>query len=298
MIHRLKLLLGVLLLIFIIVILYFCKKSNLEVVKTINQNEDYIVYEHPEDWRINDINTYAYMIHDILNPFNDDILEEGLWITDNFKKKCENGEFSLRVSINSDIFNEWYRTNIETGEDTSLVDNTQQNLDKGNIIIYTEIHGASILQEKKYTLKFTVDRDNKLDNLEIVNTDIIKDYNIIGMELNKVLYDLIKDYYNDKTMLNKYSSSFLNGFDYNSALNDLNISKFSIDNIILRESTSELYRAVFYAKDSLVNDKYYGFSITYNTDDSGLINKISSDWFAEIDSSRYYSDDIKESVEW
>ena len=302
MIHRLKLLLGALLLIFIVVILYFCKKSNLEVVKTINQNEDYIVYEHPENWRINDINTYAYMIHDILNPFNDDILEDGLWITDNFKKKYENSEFSLRVSINSDIFNEWYRTNIETGEDTSLIDNTQQGLDKGNIILYTEIHDASVLQEKKYTLKFTVDNDNRLDDLEIEDTEIVKDYNGLTYD-NLELFKLILQDVNSKDIvdLSNYCDNVILNKDF-----DFSHLKFINDNMKLLEikfnnNYSEYNRLLYDIKvenDGLI--EYYGFAILLDYNDKVITKAyidFNSSWGKETEE-QYYNMDTKIESDW
>lgn len=302
MIHRLKVVLGALLLILIVAILYFCKKTNIGVVEIVNENEEYIVYEHPEDWRINDLNTYSYIIHDILNPFNDGILEEGLWITDNFKQKYENGDFSLRVSINSDIFNEWYRTNIETGEDTSLVDNTQQNLDKGNIIIYTEIHGASILQEKKYTLRFTVDKDNKLDNLEITNIDIIKDYNELAYDNLELFKSILQDINSNETIdLNKYCDNVILNKDF-----DFSNLKFINDNMRLLEIKynnihSDYNRLLYDIKvenDGLI--EYYGFAVIIDYNDRTISKAyidFNSSWGEETEE-QYHNSNIKTEPEW
>lgn len=300
--HRIKILLGILLLAFIIMALYLCKNIDNGSLRTVNGNEEYVVYDHPEDWRINDINTYVYMIHDILDPFNDGILEEKLWVTDNFREKYGNGEFELRVSIGSDIFDEWYRVNIETGEDTSLIDNNQQVLDKGNFYLYTEIHGVDLLQEKKYTFRFAVDKDNKLDTLEIVNIEIVKDYDEItnnNLELFKaIIQDVNAD---DNRDLSKYCDNEIitNDFDFSDLkLNDSRLKLLEIKSSSYYSEYDRLLYDIKVENDGLV--KYYGFAVILNYNDK-IISKAYIDFkssWGELTKEQYYNPNVMFEPEW
>lgn len=244
--------------------------TNKDIKKDASE-ENYDISLHPEDWRINDINTYKFFLHEIFDQFNNNVLNEKLWVSDEFRKNYSIDNIGIYLSIGEKNDEEWYRVDINTGDNTSLIDNTQEDLYNGIITLYTEKHiNGTIENEIKYTLSFSIDSNNKLESIKILSKIINNDYATIRNNNSMIIESILNEVNSKK---NVSINSFIIGdeFDINKLIFiDGDQKLIEVKASPLNSTNDKLLYKTKISENGTI--KYFAFAVILKISDNSIID--------------------------
>lgn len=265
--------------------------------------ELYKINEHPEDWRINDINTYELFIKALLfnyMEYTKGFYDKQLFITDSFRSSFNPEDYGISLSMDINKKDKEYFMIFDRDGKDGFEENTKETLKENLIIFYTLQDLDNRLKYKnKYVLKFEVDKENRLDNLYLLSKDVVENYEAEEDEYHKLFYDIISkvniENVEDITEYKEYFDDICFNDSINNKIFSFIDTKEYFIELKIRKSSSNSNKIVFNAKLNHQDiPTYISFAYDYNIKNNKIyFCKLYSPKIVYLTEEEYNSPDIE-----